>query len=330
MRPIHAFLLLVLGGTTLAVAIHVQPQTETARAETGQPVFPGLAATLPQAARVEISQQGKTATLVRLGNDAASGWGVAERGSYPADPEQLRALFAGLAELRLIEPRTADPNLFGRLGVAEPGGPGDSGARLRVLAADNRVLADLVLGHSSVHPQAGMADELYLRRAGEGRAWLAEGKLEASADPLTWLDRRLLDIKAARIAHVDIGRNGETLSLHRDGDRLVLDNPPPGTLDDIKPAEVAQALEGLTFEDVQTGDLPGRPVGSAQYATADGERIGVLLSRDGDTVWARLAVSDADPRTGRLLAGHVYALPAWRLDAIAPKAADFIKQDQKK
>ena len=330
MRFVHAFLLLALGAATLAFAIHQQPKPEAPPAETGQPVFPGLAEKLPQAARIEITGGGNTTTLLRLNNGDGPGWGVGERDSYPADPIRLRSLLAGLAELRLIEPRTANPELFARLGLARPTTQGDSGTRLLVLAHNGAVLAEVILGHRSVRARPGMDDQIYLRRAGEERAWLAEGKLDASADPLTWLKRDLLDIKAERIARIDISRDGAALTLRRQGDLLALDNPPPGKLDDVRPVEVAQALEDFSFVDVKSGDLPGTPAGSAQFTTTDGQRITVFLTQAGETVWARLAVSNADPRTALLFASHVYAMPAWRLDAIAPKASDFIKQDATK
>lgn len=330
MRFIHAFLLLTLGAATLAFAIHQQPKPEALPAETGQPVFPGLAEKLPQAARIEIAGGGKTTTLLRLNNGDGPGWGVGERDSYPADATRLRSLFADLAELRLLEPRTANPELFARLGVARPAAQGDSGTRLLVLAQNGAVLAEVILGHRSVRARPGMDDQIYLRRAGEERAWLAEGKLDASADPLSWLKHDLLDIKADRIARIDISRDGAALALRRQGELLTLDNPPPGKLDDVRPIEVAQALEDFSFVDVKSSNLPGTPAGSAQFATTDGQRITVLLSKEGDTVWARLAMSGADPQTALLFASHVYAVPSWRLDAIAPKASDFIKQDAAK
>ena len=330
MRLIRAFLLLVIGTATLAFAIHNQPQPPASPAENGQPVFPSLAKKLPQATRIEVTGGGKTTTLLRLGTDAAAGWGVGERDSYPADPALLRSLFAGLAELRLLEPRTADPSRYSRLGVARPATQGDAGTRLRVLAANDTVLAEVILGHRSVRARQGMADQLYLRRAGEPQAWLAEGRLDPSTDPLSWLNHSLLDIKAERIARIDISRDGTAITLRRQGDRLVLDNPPAGKLDDVKPVEVAQALEGLSLTDVKSGDLPGTPSGSAQFTTTDGARITVLLSQEGETVWARLAASDADAQTSIRLAHHVFALPSWRLDAIAPRASDFIKQDRPK
>jgi len=330
MKAYQALLLLAFGGASLAVGIELQPKPEPPPLEAGQPAFPGLVHVLPLATRIEITGNGSTTTLVHPGDAAAAGWGVEERDGYPADAQKLRSLFSGLDDLRLVEPRTADPSLFARLGVDDPQAKGATGIRLRVFDADNRVLASLILGHRGVRPRPGMPDQLYLRRASDASAWLAEGKLDVSPDPLVWLRHEVLDIKAEQISSVEIHRDGATLTLHRSGNALVLDNPPPGKIDDIRLIEVSQALEGLTFADVRQGDLPGTPAGSVQFTTTGDQRVTILLSRDGKALWARFALSTSDAKTTLRLANHVFELPEWRLGTLVPKAADFLKADRPK
>ena len=117
MKAYQALLLLAFGGASLAVGIELQPKPEPPPLEAGQPAFPGLVHVLPLATRIEITGNGSTTTLVHPGDAAAAGWGVEERDGYPADAQKLRSLFSGLDDLRLVEPRTADPSLFARLGV---------------------------------------------------------------------------------------------------------------------------------------------------------------------------------------------------------------------
>ncbi len=320
MTPRTAFTLLVIGVATLATGIVVNRTEQPTATASGELAFPSLAAQLATASRVEIAGQGKQVTLVRTGES----WGVADRAGYRADLPKLRALFSGLAELRLLEPRTADPALWGRLGVDDPTLKGSTALALTVTTADGSVLAQTVLGHRSLRSAGGLPESVYIRRPQDRNAWRAEGRLEADADPLAWLSRDLLNIKADDVTGVDITRGDThlTLSLH-DG-KLALDNPPPGQLDDIRPIEVAQALENLTLADVQKGDLPGTRVGTATYTIKSGQPIAVRLSQDGKKVWAAFE----GPGAGTTLAGWAFELPEWRLSTMVPLPQDFMKPDK--
>ena len=330
MKAYQALLLLALGGASLALGIDMQPKPAPPPAEAGQPAFPGLAHVLPLATRIDIAAHGSSTTLIRAGTEEAPAWGVAERAGYPVDAQKLRSLFANLGDLRLVEPRTADPALFARLGVVDPQAKSATGIALRVSDAHGHVLASLILGHRGVRPRPGMPDQLYLRRAGDASAWLAEGKLDVSPDPLGWVQHESLDIKADQIRGVEIHRDNATINLHRQGNGLVLDTPPPGKIDDVRLIEVAQALEDITFVDVRQGDLPGTPAGSVQFTTTADRRVTILLSRDGAAVWARFAVSDGDAEMTLRLANHVFQLPDWRLGTLVPISADFLKAERAK
>ncbi len=49
-------------------------------------------------------------------------WGLEDRGGYRVQPSKLRGMLTALTELRLVEPRTADPSQFSRLGLEDPNG----------------------------------------------------------------------------------------------------------------------------------------------------------------------------------------------------------------
>ncbi len=327
----RAFFLMLFGALALALGISVQPKPDLPPAESGQLAYPGLATQLGSAVSVEINGGGKSVTLMHQGDDASANWVVAERGGYPADARKLRSVLVALGELRLYEPRTVDPSLYARLGVNNPQAEGATSTGIVVTDRVGRIMASLIVGHRGVRARPGAPEQIYIRRTGEKNAWLAEGSLDVSPDPLAWLQRGILDIKADQIASVEIHRDGTTLSLRRGKDgKLALDTPPAGKLDDIRPIEVSQALDALTLVDVGSDALPGKPVGSVQYVTTDTQKVTVLLSQDSDHLWARLAASGVSPDKMLLLANHVFELPSWRLDEMLPKAADFLKADPKK
>ena len=79
---------------------------QRASMDTGRLMFPDLTAKLKNARRIEITTKGKT-TVIELKDGV---WGVADRGGYRVQDSKLRGMLTALTELRLVEPRTTDPN----------------------------------------------------------------------------------------------------------------------------------------------------------------------------------------------------------------------------
>ncbi len=327
MRPVAALGLAAAGIAAVAAGWYLgiarTPAPVAVIAE-GRLVFPDLAAHLSDAAQVEILHQDKVLTFVRKGEV----WGIAERGGYPVQPARLRALLVGLAELRLSEPRTAEPAQFARLGVEDPKAATSGASLVRVLDAQGKPLAELIVGHTRARPDS--ADSVYVRRQGEDQAWLADGQVPVEGDANAWLQRAVLDIAPDHIASVSVTRGTDRLDFARDGDRLVLKSPadhPP--LDDTKIAGVGQALEQLNLTDVrqaadQPGEKPAEKLGEASYVTTDGLNVHVTAERRSDTTWMRLEVSgeaaakDEAARLSALVDGWAYRFGAWKERFLVP------------
>jgi hypothetical protein len=326
MRTATAAVLLLLGLASVAGGVAMRPRAEATPAGSGQPVFPGIATALDTASTVSIASAGKASTLVRRDGK----WTLAERGNYPVQPQKMRSLFAGLVELRLLEPRTADPASFARLGVDDPTTKSSTAVSLKVAADGGAVLADILLGHRSQRSQGGLPEAVYIRRPTETRAWLAEGGIPADADPQSWLIREILDIPAERIAHVTVSHDDEKLEFARAGEGMTLSNPPEGKLDEYRVTEVGKALENLTLADVRQGSLPGTPVGKAIFTTTDGLSIEINVSRDEKLVWANFAATGNGAQSLSNLSGWAYQLPEWRQTSLVPTAKDLIATESTK
>ena len=132
-----------------------------------------------------------------------------------------------------------------------------------MLDASGKPIAALIVGHRRVRTQGNVPEQVYVRRPDDNQTWLAEGSLQADADPQLWLDRDIMNIDHARIARV----TGDAWRRRRwnspaTGQKLVLKAPaehPP--LDDYKLDDVDRGLELLTFQDVQTDKEIGRRQG---------------------------------------------------------------------
>lgn len=329
MTPRRGILLAVIGAIVLAggwYASRPDPGT-VVQSGAGSLVFPGLAAKLENAARIDIATGDKKVSIVRAGD----AWGVAERDGYPVMAGKLRALLTGLTELRLVEPRTADPAQYGRLGVEDPSPTAADATSLRVLDAKGAPLAELILGHRRTRTAGNLPESIYIRRPGDAQSWLAEGRVEADADLQSWFDRDIISIAPDKITAVTATRGEDKLVFARQDGKLVLTEPAEHpALDEQKVQDVARGLDSLTFMDVQpaaamTGDKMGKPLGSSVFTDDEGTTVTVTLSREGaDHLWARFAASgkQADGLNTRL-GKWVYELGTWKEKAILPALSDL-------
>ncbi len=327
--------LVLLGVLSLAGGWYFGPGQAPAdrmTAEMGSLAFPGLADRLAQADRIEITHQGKTLVIARRGNGAEAGWGLADRDLYPVQTRVLRGMLTGLTELRLMEPRTADPAQLARLGVEDPDKPDGTSNLLRVLDGSGKPLAEIVLGHRRVRTQGNVPESVYVRRPGQAQSWLAEGKLEVSADPQTLIDRDILSVAPERIMTVAVTRVAEHLQFARNGDRLVLRDPaehPP--LEEYRLDDIGRALDNLTLLDVRRARDPMAtpPLGEAVFTAIDGLAVRVTLFMDGKDLWARIAVSGPDTieadvrKLSTRLNGWEFQLSSWKEKALLPSLEDM-------
>lgn len=330
MKPATALTLLLLGVASVAVGVQLRPRIEAAPSGSGRLVFPGIADHLAKAQRIVVTGSGKSSTLVR----EYGRWTLAERGSYPVDLQKIRALLAGLVELRLLEPRTANPASFARLGVDDPAAPSSTALEMTVTGEDDAVLADLLLGHRSQRTQGGLPETVYVRRPAETRAWLAEGRIPANADPQSWITRDIIDISADRMAHITVTHGSDTLNFTRSGDGMALANPSAGKLDAYRLGEVGKALQGVTLADVRpmplSQVLPGLPVGKAVFTTTDGLVIEVAVAREGKTLLANFTTHGTGAEAMQGLAAWAFELPAWRQTALVPALSDLVAAEPAK
>jgi hypothetical protein len=295
--------LLLGAGAAIAAAgaAAVLMRGETVRTEAvviGQPVFPGIAQRLAEARSIEIRRHDGALTLALT--DGV--WGLAERGGFPVRPDRVRELFAGLAELRLIEERTGNPELFSRLGLEDVTVAGGTSQLLTVKDGQGRVLAEAVLGRRRVRTAGNLPEAIYIRRPGENRTYLAEGQLRADNDPMLWIEREILDIRRQRIASATTQRAGaapvRAVRRSADLEAAELEGMAEGfSADQAKVDDLPRALEWLTLNDVRpAASLAGtEALGEARFTTFDGLTVTFRLVGAEEKRWALISASWADP-----------------------------------
>jgi hypothetical protein len=302
--------------------------TQREAMDAGKLMFPDLTAQLKDATRIEITSKGKV-TAIELKDGI---WGIADRGGYRVQETKLRGMLTTLTELRLVEARTNDPAQFSRLGVEDPAAEKEGTANLlRVLNGEGKPILSVIVGHRRMRTQGNVPEQVYVRLPGDNQSWLAEGGLQADADPQVWLDRDVINISHNLISKVVATKNGETITLTRDGDKLKVTDPAEyPKLEDYKVDDVGRALESLTFQDVQTDKQPmGDKIGEAVFTTSDGLDIKVTVHHLDKTSWTQIAVSAADrnkPEAERLnarLSGWAFETGAWKDKSLVPSLDDL-------
>ncbi|HEV7265632.1 MAG TPA: DUF4340 domain-containing protein [Falsiroseomonas sp.] len=328
--------LLLLGtaaAATIGAAVVLTPNRTEVPLSTAVPLaFPGLAPRLANAARIEVVRHDGTLTINRAGD----AWVLPAKADHPVLPERVRELLVGLTELRLTEPRTANPEMLERLGVEDPTTEGATSSLLRVLDAEGRPIAELIVGRRRMRVQGNVPESVYIRRPGETQAWLAEGRLPLDADPNLWIDRDIANIPRERVRVAEIAREGEApLVLRRgpdaeDGLAVVQPEQTP-ELDQISVDEVSRAFEFLTFLDVKReADMPGGRLGEGRFELTDNLRIAAVVHKEGENIWLRLS-AEGDEEAQRLNArwrGWAYQVGQWKEKALVPRLADLAKQER--
>ena len=166
--------------------------------------LPGVQVAQVKAIEVQRGDQ----PLVRL-ERREQGWVVPAKADYPADQGVVNKLLKALAEARKVEPRTANPELYGRLGLADKGEAEQRAVRLTLEQGEAPLR--LLIG------KPGQQDGQLVRRADEAQSWLVSQRIELPASELEWLDRSVTAIPFAEVRELDLRHaGGERLTLARD------------------------------------------------------------------------------------------------------------------
>lgn len=244
----HTLIKLGIGTLVAVVLAFWANSSRTPRDETahlGEALVPGLREAINEATQLRIVEAGDKVAVSLQRADA--GWTVLERGGYPADIAQVREYLIKLAEAKLIEPKTANPERHAVLGVEDVTAADAKGMRVEL---DGKVNAKLVVGIFSSQGQGTFA-----RRNDETQAWLVQGNLIPERQVAQWLAKDLLDIASDRIMRVSISREGKSFAVAKTSPQqtnYVVENLPAGRelLSEYEPNGIASVLAGLKFDDV--------------------------------------------------------------------------------
>ena len=302
MSPKSLAILALATAASIGLAVHAVQQRDlpVRSVAVGGPMFPGLIDRLNEVREVRIVAPAGTFTVVAKEPD--QGWGLAEKAGYPVDPTQLRGLVLAVANLELVEPKTADPARLARLELEEPGSAEAKSRLLELKGADGAPLASVVVGKSSPSLYGSSVGGIYVRRGGENQAWLAAGDLNVPGDAMLLIGHDVVDLPGEQVARVVMLPQGAppiTLARADATAEFTVDAalPEGRKLDPVKVEFLTSVLSGLTASDVEPAtSLPaGAKRHDLRMETFDGVPVEVGLTTVGEgesaKYWLTLATS---------------------------------------
>jgi Domain of unknown function (DUF4340) len=316
------------------VALATAPSdTGSAAPGADERALPGLAARLNDVASVEVKRSGLDLTFIRDGN----AWLTEQKSNYPADASKVSRIVLALSDMTLVEPKTAEPSLYPRLQVEDPGQGKSTLVTIKDKSGND--IAQLIVGKHSYDRLGEGNDGVYVRKPGDRRSWLARGALDFSDDVPSWLARQIIDIPDSRIAKVVLSQpDGTTLILSRTTPdaKFTLESSPPNAKykSDTALGEPAMALETLDLDDVQPAaklPVPGKGITTASYTTFDGLTVQLKLFEHENKSWIAVAATGAGKsaaeakRLEAQVSPWVYAIPSYKAKMIETKRADLLE-----
>jgi hypothetical protein len=254
--------LALVAGVWLANRQATTPTVESAG------LYPQLKDQLDSVTAVRIVKAGGTPAVELKRGDG--GWTVSERNGYPADEAKLRKLLSNIAEAKLLEEKTSNPDNYPALGVEDISKPDASGMQVELEGTKTPV--KLIVGK-----YASGASSHYVRRADEPTSWLINKSLDTSSTADQWLHRTIIDVSADRVqsAEVKIGNAKPYTALKHsraDADFAVEGLPKGKELSSPSAAyNFASALSNLTLSDVKpASELTDKPSAQTTFKTFDG------------------------------------------------------------
>ena len=279
-----------------------------------------------------------TLTITRAGDEGATvihrtadNWVIASRDNYPVDIAALRQLLLQIADAKMVEQKTSDPDLYSQLGVQDPAIEGSKGTRLQVSGPD--VSYDVIVGNVA---QPGYR---YARKFEDSRSWLIDKDPGIPGSPAEWLVSDIIDIKSADVRSVTIRHpDGEEIRISKDSadaPEFAAVNIPDGR--ELSYATVANgiggALSALTLDDVRKGVAIEAEAVSTTFDTFDGNRVVVLTRKEDGESWITLTASsgdDADRNTASInerVQGWQFRIAEYKANQLTRRWEDILKAE---
>jgi hypothetical protein len=232
-------------------------------------LYPDLKAQLDAVNAVNLYKAGDARVVELVRKDDV--WKVSDRDGYPADEGKVRKLLIAIADAKIAEQKTSDPQHYATLGVEDTKGASATSVRIELVGTPKPV--DLIVGKQAVGARSN-----YVRRAGEAQSWLVDTTIDTSAPADAWLRKDIIDVSADRMQSATVtAKEGKPYtaakSTRADQNFAVTGLPKGKSLSAPTAANsVAMALTALSLSEVKPASAfqSTPPTAHATFKTFDG------------------------------------------------------------
>ncbi|NQV54703.1 MAG: DUF4340 domain-containing protein [Rhodospirillales bacterium] len=310
------------------------------------PMFPDFTAKVNDVTEISVQDNEKTIVIRRKGD----GWVLPERSDYRASEKTVRKFLVSVAELRVRERKTKNPELHARLQVEDLTGKKNLSKRLIVKAKDGSVLADTLIGRQNFDISGTVDAGRYVRKSGDPQSWLSAGTFDLPDSLAKWVDAEFMDVNAKRVKTVTTlhpgGKNDITVErIEKSGTKFRVLNVPEGREVEyqIDVDNMSDGVASLELEDVRKPgeiEFPADQTIKTTLYTYDGLIVEAeLTAKDEDSIfWARFKAKAADDAgdkkkieeeaaaINKKVSDWVYQLPAFKYRYMSRKMEDILKK----
>ena len=292
----------ILAGITIVgivAAIFVNREPTSDLPKSGQLLFPQLLSMVNELNEVVVETKDQTVTLMREEN----AWTVKEKAGYRADVEKVKQTIIGLAELRILEPKTKNRDLYDRLGLQDKEQDGSPSTTVTLKTPNNPEAALVIVGNTRPAKGNPRMSDIYVRQPGDTQTWLVMGNLPLEKVAGEWLDKEITALTSKRVHRVTVTHpSGETLVVSKDKPEdldFQLGSVPAGfkVASQFNVNNVVGTLVQLSLEDVKKAgevNFGGQSGVSAVLETFDGLRLHVQTAKKEDKIFGKFS-AEFDP-----------------------------------
>ena len=325
----HSFKILAIVSLALVLILFAMQLGNNESSTSGELLLPQLKSQINDIESLTVTRSGEDgATVIAKRDDT---WVIASRDDYPADIGKLRALLLALADAKIVESKTANPDYYDQLGLRDPAIEGSKGTRIELHGADHDY--DLIIGNAA---QAGFR---YVRVGDDPQSWLINKNPEIPGSTGEWLLRNIVDIKAADIRSVTISHpDGEEIHINKqsaEGSDFEVTNIPDGR--ELSYATVSNSITGvltsLTLDDVRKAADPSPDAVTTMFETFEGARIVVRTETSDDDSWITLEATSIEQDIESVatlnarVEGWQFRIPQYKANQLTRRWDDILKAE---
>jgi hypothetical protein len=245
---LKSLIILVIAVAIGVAAYYLSTSDNKLSTDANKRLVPDLAENLNSINKFIINEAGNA--LLTSVSKTDQGWVVDNRDGYQANIALVRDTFNNLAEAKLIEAKTSNPENFVKLGVEDLAAEKAQGVLLTLEGLQSPV--NVIFGKDG----SSGKNTQFVRRKDEQQSWLINKKIKLDRDVTDWLQKDLLDIPPEQIKVVQIKHpDGSEVTIKNDGLEeyeftLDADVPDGKKISESEVYQLANAMSSLQLRDV--------------------------------------------------------------------------------